>query len=237
MTKSWIFTRKIYFKVGNRSTNIPTKVQKPLWKAGNQIFFVYFSHRIRIQDSQFNRIQADPDPHDWMAITSVLLVIYFMFFQSITGTGRHTTSCCSMDHRWADALPTGTRHKISTLYFMDQKTIKTPNPKCRLYWCLKEFIDSQSASSLYRSIFKKSRQLGFGVFIVIWSLLYLILNVNLHTVIWLILQLCKTVLFTAVDLNFCFNSLITVWIRGTEQDIFAVDGVGSTSTPTLPSFS
>jgi len=23
----------------------------------------------------------------------------------------------------------------------DQITIKTPNPKCRLYWCLIEFID------------------------------------------------------------------------------------------------
>jgi hypothetical protein len=25
---------------------------------------------------------------------------------------------------------------------MDQIIIKTPNPKCRLYWCLKEFIQS-----------------------------------------------------------------------------------------------
>jgi hypothetical protein len=24
---------------------------------------------------------------------------------------------------------------------IDQKTVKTPNPKCRLYWCLIEFID------------------------------------------------------------------------------------------------
>ncbi len=24
---------------------------------------------------------------------------------------------------------------------MDEITIKTPNPKCRLYWCLIEFID------------------------------------------------------------------------------------------------
>ncbi len=24
---------------------------------------------------------------------------------------------------------------------MDQITIKTPNPKCRLYWCLTEFVD------------------------------------------------------------------------------------------------
>jgi len=34
------------------------------------------------------------------------------------------------------------------MYCMDEGTIKTPNPKCRLYWCLIEFIDwrySQSA--------------------------------------------------------------------------------------------
>jgi hypothetical protein len=28
---------------------------------------------------------------------------------------------------------------------MDQITIKTPNPKCRLYWCLIEFIDCELA--------------------------------------------------------------------------------------------
>jgi hypothetical protein len=27
------------------------------------------------------------------------------------------------------------------LLSMDQITIKTPNPKCRLYWCLIEFIE------------------------------------------------------------------------------------------------
>ncbi len=35
---------------------------------------------------------------------------------------------------------------------MDQITRKTPNPKCRLYWCLTEFIDwrySQSQSCWY----------------------------------------------------------------------------------------
>ncbi len=112
---------------------------------------------------------------------------------------------------------------------MDQITIKTPNPKCRLQWCLIKFKDwrySQSywyflplfltgsstppptfpcenkyrgmylytvyltrirtytialppqgasdrltpaARSLYKSIFKKSRHLGFGVFPDIWS--------------------------------------------------------------------
>ncbi len=93
---------------------------------------------------------------------------------------------------------------------MDQISIKTPNPKCRLHWCLIKLIDwrySQScwyfrplfwtcvnkyrgmysysvlqgrrsgtsdrwtpvAKYLYWSILKKSRQLGFGVVIDIWS--------------------------------------------------------------------
>ncbi len=110
-------------------------------------------------------------------------------------------------------------------YTMDQITIKTPNPKCRLYWCFIEFIDwriksvmlvfrqlvwtsapltfllvdpplpllctvstgvciytvfnrgegasdrwTPAAKSLYMSIFKKRRPLGFGVFIIIWSI-------------------------------------------------------------------
>ncbi len=66
----------------NMSTNIPTKEQKPFWKGRKPDFFVYFGQfswsririripiRIRIQDSQFNRIHADPDPQHWMAITS-----------------------------------------------------------------------------------------------------------------------------------------------------------------------
>jgi hypothetical protein len=35
---------------------------------------------------------------------------------------------------------------------MDQISIKTPNPKCRLYWCLIEFIDWRY-SQLYIGIF------------------------------------------------------------------------------------
>ncbi len=56
--------------VGNRSKNIPTKVQKPFIKAGNQIYLLIlvsfhasgsgsaFAIPIRIQDSHIN-----PDPH------------------------------------------------------------------------------------------------------------------------------------------------------------------------------
>jgi hypothetical protein len=32
---------------------------------------------------------------------------------------------------------------------MDEGTIKTPNPKCRLYWCLVEFIDRRTVSHVY----------------------------------------------------------------------------------------
>jgi hypothetical protein len=35
--------------------------------------------------------------------------------------------------------PDLTREK--TVYTIDQITRKTPNPKCRLYWCLVKFID------------------------------------------------------------------------------------------------
>jgi hypothetical protein len=34
-------------------------------------------------------------------------------------------------------------------YAMDQITIKTPNPKCRLYWCLIEFIDWRYSESCW----------------------------------------------------------------------------------------
>ncbi len=98
------------------------KSQKPFWKAGNQIFSVYFGQFpcfwIRIQDSQ---ISADPCRSgsttldgDHFCFTYYLFHVFF----TITGMGRHTTSCCSMDQRWADELPTGTRHKISTVYLI-----------------------------------------------------------------------------------------------------------------------
>ncbi len=34
-------------------------------------------------------------------------------------------------------------------FFMDQITIKTPNPKCRFYWCLIEFIDWRYSQSCW----------------------------------------------------------------------------------------
>jgi hypothetical protein len=97
---------------------------------------------------------------------------------------------------------------------MEQISKKTPNPKCRRYWCLLEFIDwsklgpsnlltgpptpkyrgmysyqsllhtvcnggggsrvsdryTPAAKYHYWPIFKKSRHLGFGIFIDIWSM-------------------------------------------------------------------
>ncbi len=40
----------------------------------------------------------------------------------------------------ADAFE-GRRSSFAQIYTMDQRSINTPNPKCRLYWCLIEFID------------------------------------------------------------------------------------------------
>jgi hypothetical protein len=34
-----------------------------------------------------------------------------------------------------------------TIYSMDQISIKIPNPKCRLYWCLIELIDWRYSQS------------------------------------------------------------------------------------------
>ncbi len=184
-------------------------------------FFVYFSQfpcsciRIRIPN-------PDPDPghpnqcrsmririHN-IGWRSLLFYFNYLFhaFLTTAGRGRHMTSCCSMAHRWADELPTGTRHKINTLYFMDLKAIKTSNLKCRLYWYLIQFIDSHSASCLYMSICKKSRQLVFVVFIVIWSMLYLILHVNLHPVVLQIVQNGPV-----YRLNISFNHCVISWNR------------------------
>jgi hypothetical protein len=46
---------------------------------------------------------------------------------------------------WAQNLHFVTLYRFSflvtVLVSMDQIIIKTPKPKCRLYWCLIEFID------------------------------------------------------------------------------------------------
>ncbi len=46
---------------------------------------------------------------------------------------------------------------LGTVVIMDQITIKTPNPKCRLYWCIIEFIDWRDSQSC--CIFYPSREL------------------------------------------------------------------------------
>ncbi len=56
--KSWIFTWKIYRyfkKVGKRSKNIPTKVQKPFWKAKTRFICKFWSISIILD--------LDPNPH------------------------------------------------------------------------------------------------------------------------------------------------------------------------------
>ncbi len=66
-TKSWIFTRKIYLKLLIVQKKQPTKLRKPFWKAGYQVYLIVYFHApgsgsafpTRIQDSQIN---ANPDP-------------------------------------------------------------------------------------------------------------------------------------------------------------------------------
>jgi hypothetical protein len=48
---------------------------------------------------------------------------------------------------------------------MDQITLKTPGPKCRLYWCLKEFIDCEESQSgwYFRPLLWTSAPLTFSL--------------------------------------------------------------------------
>ncbi len=41
--------------------------------------------------------------------------------------------------------------KSSIFTIMDEGTIKTPDPKCRLYWCLIEFVDWRYSHSCWYS--------------------------------------------------------------------------------------
>jgi hypothetical protein len=52
---------------------------------------------------------------------------------------------------------------------MDQITIKTQKPKCRLYWCLIEFIDLRSLESVH--FIKTDLLVSFYVLIILWYLL------------------------------------------------------------------
>ncbi len=40
-------------------------------------------------------------------------------------------------------------YSLLSLVSMDQMTIKTPQPKCRLYWCLIEFIEGGGGVEIY----------------------------------------------------------------------------------------
>jgi hypothetical protein len=45
--------------------------------------------------------------------------------------------------------PRSTRHQHGRCLPMDLLAVKTPNPKCRLYWCLIEFIDWRYSQSCW----------------------------------------------------------------------------------------
>ena len=64
------------------------------------------------------------------------------------------TSLCSpgLSHRSTPSFPIPTEVHLNTQHrvwpqSMGQISIKTPNPKCRLYWCLIEFIDWRYSQS------------------------------------------------------------------------------------------
>jgi hypothetical protein len=51
-----------------------------------------------------------------------------------------TTVACQVRTVSSDVITAG-YHIFLYTCIMDQISIKTPNPKCRLHWCLVEFID------------------------------------------------------------------------------------------------
>jgi len=71
VTKSWFFTWKINFpeEPGNRSKIICTKIQKPSWKARNQIYLLIFVNfhtpGSGSRKSKWMQIHADPDPRPY----------------------------------------------------------------------------------------------------------------------------------------------------------------------------
>ncbi len=70
--------------------------------------------------------------------------------------------------RWREETASVLHNKVAKVWDMDQITIKTPNPKCRLYWCLIGFIDwrySQSCWYYYfRPLLWTSASLTFSLF-------------------------------------------------------------------------
>ncbi len=56
-------TLKNIFTTGNRSKNIPTKVQKPFWNAGNQVYlFILVNFYFLCSRIQVRILNTDPDP-------------------------------------------------------------------------------------------------------------------------------------------------------------------------------
>jgi hypothetical protein len=64
-----------------------------------------------------------------------------MMLQYMTQTLQDPPLCSSIDLKEGPATPGG------RVLSIDQIAIKTPTPKCRLYWCLIEFIDWRYSQS------------------------------------------------------------------------------------------
>ncbi len=69
--------------------------------------------------------------HDFLNTKLACLVLQIHKFLQETISTSHILYCL---YRTCSVV-------FSTLVIMDQISTKTPNPKCRLYWCLTEFID------------------------------------------------------------------------------------------------
>jgi hypothetical protein len=74
-------------------------------------------------------------------------------------------SCLSFSIFLCVAVPASWQLMIWWVWSMDQISIKTPNPKCRLYWCLIEFIDWGYSKSCwyFRPLWWTSAHLTFSL--------------------------------------------------------------------------
>ncbi len=84
-----------------------------------------------------------PDPQHWLHCISSSLLIISSYQLSLHHNSFHSSNFQAPIYHNEDAV------KILKAHTMDYKTIKKPNPKCRLNWCLLEFIDWRYSQSCW----------------------------------------------------------------------------------------
>jgi hypothetical protein len=94
-----------------------------------------------------------------MTMLSVFLELYF--FLSLSTTEHVSINSNVVFHRLPS--PATSFHKCIEPKYMDQISIKTPNPKCRLYWRFIDFIDWRYSHSCwyFRPLLWTSAPLSF----------------------------------------------------------------------------